>query len=74
MGEMLESFYLKRSCKLNGQFFQYLTRKLPALKPVILKKCEELGGKNIRSAQKKEIAKMQNKLGKKEKGAVVKEE
>lgn len=40
VGEMVENFYMKRNCKLNGNFFHYITRKVPATKNVILKKCE----------------------------------
>lgn len=71
---MLEHFYTKRNCKLNGQFFHFLVRKIPSLKMTILGKCDELSKRNIRAAQKKQISKMQSKLGLKDTVKVKQEE
>jgi hypothetical protein len=62
---MLEKVFTKRNCKLNIVFFQFLSRKIPATKKIILECCEQLKGKkNMRPAQLKQLEKLKNKVRK----------
>lgn len=62
---MVEKVFTKRNCKLNVAFFQYLCRKIPATKSIILEKCNELKeGKKLRPAQLKQIDKLRSKISK----------
>lgn len=52
---MLEIVFTKRNCKINPLFFQFIVRKIPALKGIIISTCDKLLEKNLRPAQKKQL-------------------
>jgi hypothetical protein len=59
---MIEIVFTKRNCKLNVGFFQYIIRKIPASKQIILLACEQIinNKKKIRKAQLKQLEKLKN--------------
>jgi hypothetical protein len=60
---MVEKVFTKRNCKLNITFFQFLSRKLPGSKKIILESCEKLKeSKKMRPAQMKQLDKLVNKV------------
>ena len=64
--EMLETFALKRKCKLKVEFFFYLLRKISGFRQPLLDKIGELGEKSVRPAQKKQLEKIEKKINRKE--------
>lgn len=56
---MLESFVLKRKCKLNIAFFSYLIKKIPSLRQTVVSKSTELKEKEeVRPAQQRVLEKL----------------
>ena len=53
---MIEKVFTKRNCKLNVTFFQFLARKIPSTKQIIVK-CSTnlLKNKKLRPAQMKQL-------------------
>lgn len=65
---MVEIVFLKRNCKLNVLFFQFLIRKLPATKNIIIQACNNVSKKGkLRPAQLKQLNKLKSKITKKAK-------
>ena len=61
--EMLESFVLKRKCKLNVGFFINLIKKIPALRQIVVGKGTELKlNESVRPAQLRVLEKLLNIL------------
>ena len=62
---MLESFILKRNCKLNAHFFSFLLKKLPWLKATFQNKGKELMKKEgVRPAQLRILDKLLKSINK----------
>lgn len=73
---MIQKVFTKRSCKLNVTFFQFLARKIPMTKKIILNYCNALSSnkdKKLRPAQIKQIDKLKSKVSKQKIESVKKE-
>jgi len=54
--EMLEKVITKRNCKINVTFFQFLVRKIPATKKLIISSCQKISkNSKLRPAQVKQL-------------------
>lgn len=64
IGEMMDKVFTKRNAKLNVNFFQFLARKIPASKKIILQNCTRLQQDKLRPAQLKQVQKLHNIISK----------